>query len=224
MIRRPPRSTLFPYTTLFRSVQVLVERIQHLLGGLGVVLEGLGPRVESGGAARRHGAHPPDGLREHGGRDALGLGLQQAHDEGPTDALAIQVAPVDAQVVEQGDVVGGVGVPAVLRADWSAGLAAGIALIHRDHPVVRRELGGGVHGSGGAAPDFDDRLQARGREREDGKPLTELLVVDGRTVVFKRWHSGVLSSCQYSSRVKSRRAAATSTAIGVLLARPRLAS
>src|SRR5258705_8805857 len=25
MIRRPPRSTLFPYTTLFRSVAVLVE-------------------------------------------------------------------------------------------------------------------------------------------------------------------------------------------------------
>src|SRR3712207_8732267 len=25
MIRRPPRSTLFPYTTLFRSVHVLVE-------------------------------------------------------------------------------------------------------------------------------------------------------------------------------------------------------
>src|SRR2546430_4026490 len=32
MIRRPPRSTLFPYTTLFRSVQVLRERglnVQH---------------------------------------------------------------------------------------------------------------------------------------------------------------------------------------------------
>src|SRR5256885_8947879 len=28
MIRRPPRSTLFPYTTLFRSVR-LAERIEH---------------------------------------------------------------------------------------------------------------------------------------------------------------------------------------------------
>src|SRR2546426_2916921 len=27
MIRRPPRSTLFPYTTLFRSVEVGVERL-----------------------------------------------------------------------------------------------------------------------------------------------------------------------------------------------------
>src|SRR3712207_8170099 len=28
MIRRPPRSTLFPYTTLFRSQQVLAEGIE----------------------------------------------------------------------------------------------------------------------------------------------------------------------------------------------------
>src|SRR3712207_9333424 len=27
MIRRPPRSTLFPYTTLFRSLGILVDRI-----------------------------------------------------------------------------------------------------------------------------------------------------------------------------------------------------
>src|SRR5258708_27132983 len=27
MIRRPPRSTLFPYTTLFRSIRVLAERL-----------------------------------------------------------------------------------------------------------------------------------------------------------------------------------------------------
>src|SRR3712207_6903848 len=29
MIRRPPRSTLFPYTTLFRSRQVLVQADPH---------------------------------------------------------------------------------------------------------------------------------------------------------------------------------------------------
>src|SRR5687768_18286462 len=29
MIRRPPRSTLFPYTTLFRSVVGLVDRHDH---------------------------------------------------------------------------------------------------------------------------------------------------------------------------------------------------
>src|SRR5256885_13626490 len=30
MIRRPPRSTLFPYTTLFRSLEVRVEAAHHL--------------------------------------------------------------------------------------------------------------------------------------------------------------------------------------------------
>src|SRR2546422_6924580 len=37
MIRRPPRSTLFPYTTLFRSLfECLVERLQgHSLGSVG---------------------------------------------------------------------------------------------------------------------------------------------------------------------------------------------
>src|SRR3712207_6869392 len=33
MIRRPPRSTLFPYTTLFRSVPGDVERV-HVPGGV----------------------------------------------------------------------------------------------------------------------------------------------------------------------------------------------
>src|SRR5690348_17910162 len=30
MLRRPPRSTLFPYTTLFRSAGVRIEGLQHL--------------------------------------------------------------------------------------------------------------------------------------------------------------------------------------------------
>src|SRR5262245_62407184 len=34
MIRRPPRSTLFPYTTLFRSARLLgVDRVRHLARG-----------------------------------------------------------------------------------------------------------------------------------------------------------------------------------------------
>src|SRR3712207_7978477 len=45
MIRRPPRSTLFPYTTLFRSG---IGRLLHPLGRLQVGVGGLAPR-------RRHG-------------------------------------------------------------------------------------------------------------------------------------------------------------------------
>src|SRR5258705_9958039 len=33
MIRRPPRSTLFPYTTLFRSLGGELERVHARLGG-----------------------------------------------------------------------------------------------------------------------------------------------------------------------------------------------
>src|SRR3712207_8824636 len=36
MIRRPPRSTLFPYTTLFRSELLLDHRFCWLRGGYGV--------------------------------------------------------------------------------------------------------------------------------------------------------------------------------------------
>src|SRR5256886_11467435 len=45
MIRRPPRSTLFPYTTLFRS------------GGPGAI-DGTGVRASSRGAAHAAGACP----------------------------------------------------------------------------------------------------------------------------------------------------------------------
>src|SRR3712207_8249265 len=48
MIRRPPRSTLFPYTTLFRSVELAAQDLQH-------GLDALGP---THGQAPQHG--PPD--------------------------------------------------------------------------------------------------------------------------------------------------------------------
>src|SRR3989449_10298826 len=36
MIRRPPRSTLFPYTTLFRSRNVLTGRFREMTGPMGL--------------------------------------------------------------------------------------------------------------------------------------------------------------------------------------------
>src|SRR5260370_13802948 len=38
MIRRPPRSTLFPYTTLFRSVKRTLAPAQNVVGPPGVML------------------------------------------------------------------------------------------------------------------------------------------------------------------------------------------
>src|SRR3712207_8176512 len=43
MIRRPPRSTLFPYTTLFRSLEPVPGGGQHLAAGLAVDERGDGP-------------------------------------------------------------------------------------------------------------------------------------------------------------------------------------
>src|SRR3712207_7147418 len=50
MIRRPPRSTLFPYTTLFRSRTLVRQEVPHL----GAFL--------SGGSYPR--VHAPDGLAD----------------------------------------------------------------------------------------------------------------------------------------------------------------
>src|SRR2546422_11090011 len=82
MIRRPPRSTLFPYTTLFRSAALL--RARRLLldergQGHGLLLGepvrgGAAPerRAEDLGEAAHHGAQ--DALLRRGGRGLGGVG------------------------------------------------------------------------------------------------------------------------------------------------------
>src|SRR3712207_8714244 len=59
MIRRPPRSTLFPYTTLFRSApgDHLEHRPEALVRALRAQAEGPGELVPDG--LRRHGAVRP---------------------------------------------------------------------------------------------------------------------------------------------------------------------
>src|SRR3712207_7733878 len=67
MIRRPPRSTLFPYTTLFRSTAIAVGEA----GGLGVLnAEGLWGRYEDPMPVYRK-------LREAAGAEAPPVGLLQ---------------------------------------------------------------------------------------------------------------------------------------------------
>src|SRR5256885_9061436 len=53
MIRRPPRSTLFPYTTLFRSPNQPHHRRPEL------ERRADSPRLRRGGARRRRGGHGP---------------------------------------------------------------------------------------------------------------------------------------------------------------------
>src|SRR2546425_7683406 len=63
MIRRPPRSTLFPYTTLFRSIKVVERRIdgaapdQTIEGVVGARGEALAKRRVAAGAVWRSEEH-----------------------------------------------------------------------------------------------------------------------------------------------------------------------
>src|SRR5256886_11165991 len=73
MIRRPPRSTLFPYTTLFRSVIIRDEADLHrldLFGGDEAEAPGDGSRLALGQVAdgRQHPRHhaPVDAPEEVG--------------------------------------------------------------------------------------------------------------------------------------------------------------
>src|SRR3712207_8411424 len=56
MIRRPPRSTLFPYTTLFRSHARVVLRAQGSFEQLREDLGGARLAVQDGGAGLGHAA------------------------------------------------------------------------------------------------------------------------------------------------------------------------
>src|SRR5262245_65337881 len=98
MIRRPPRSTLFPYTTLFRSERVamlralrrgLVFRPLHQIARLGGIAES-GPYLRTG----RGDVDMPVGGLEHAGRDAgrvivAGLLGHLAADQ-PAGALGVE--------------------------------------------------------------------------------------------------------------------------------------
>src|SRR3712207_8442051 len=70
MIRRPPRSTLFPYTTLFRS--------EGLLAGVrrGSVAHGAAGGVRPGGGRGRAGAAV---RRREGGADRKSTRLNSSH-------------------------------------------------------------------------------------------------------------------------------------------------
>src|SRR3989454_5709849 len=86
MIRRPPRSTLFPYTTLFRSGGIREE-----VDGAGGEGRG-GDRVGDGGGAAGGGAGGEGGrVAAHGGDGRV---LGDGHDEGAAAGAVRAVAIV----------------------------------------------------------------------------------------------------------------------------------
>src|SRR2546429_5002764 len=63
MIRRPPRSTLFPYTTLFRSrAQRAADRMKQTLAFFGRHLGGESQRGETRGVQHLIGVGVPDAV------------------------------------------------------------------------------------------------------------------------------------------------------------------
>src|SRR2546422_6009794 len=67
MIRRPPRSTLFPYTTLFRSVSDFLGPLNDFVRDVGIELHplGLGNRDRFPDEQLDHGVHLRMRSEEH---------------------------------------------------------------------------------------------------------------------------------------------------------------
>src|SRR3712207_7585592 len=60
MIRRPPRSTLFPYTTLFRSgLSILSQSTDQLAAAHGIVASGRSGAVDRSEVSLRRGSEVP---------------------------------------------------------------------------------------------------------------------------------------------------------------------
>src|SRR5256886_15694625 len=83
MIRRPPRSTLFPYTTLFRSLARVDAAAQLVAAPLGLERVGLERRAEEmpGEANVELVAHARSLVRVNGPRPLQVLGVRQRSEE-----------------------------------------------------------------------------------------------------------------------------------------------
>src|SRR2546422_7776915 len=87
MIRRPPRSTLFPYTTLFRSCVHAIQRLGELLGHVAVHAVHDRPRGDERGDADEHPEQREaalqflcaDGLEGEPERDRKSTRLNSSH-------------------------------------------------------------------------------------------------------------------------------------------------
>src|SRR5256885_6724878 len=82
MIRRPPRSTLFPYTTLFRSHQHVDGEQAPAIGAARAGIEpALGDHIDPGEAQPGHEAHQRPGERMHPGgmQDRKSTRLNSSH-------------------------------------------------------------------------------------------------------------------------------------------------
>src|SRR3712207_8282964 len=95
MIRRPPRSTLFPYTTLFRSTLIIDARGAEALEAARSELAELTPVLSIPGDVTdaEHRRELAEAAREAGGLDAL---VNNASILGPSPQPSLLDFPIDA--------------------------------------------------------------------------------------------------------------------------------
>src|SRR5256885_13062807 len=82
MIRRPPRSTLFPYTTLFRSVPLLQQMIENVNGKLQTASADTGYWSEANvteESLQGIDLHVATDRQQHGERDRKSTRLNSSH-------------------------------------------------------------------------------------------------------------------------------------------------
>src|SRR5256885_11085525 len=102
MIRRPPRSTLFPYTTLFRSLLARALRAGGTVGTVGVIAE-VKRRSPSAGTIRED-LDPVDHARSYQRGGAVGISVltDQAHFGGAARGPAGASAALSRPALRQG--------------------------------------------------------------------------------------------------------------------------
>src|SRR3712207_8500856 len=79
MIRRPPRSTLFPYTTLFRSARTRRGRLGHRAGGRAASVAFIAPRSQPDGRVGRRRRGHRDAENAHPDRKSTRLNSSHAN-------------------------------------------------------------------------------------------------------------------------------------------------
>src|SRR5690242_20974086 len=83
MLQRPPRSTLFPYTTLFRSIDTVAQSVRITLGpkGRNVVLEKKfgAPTVTNDGVTIVREIELKDAMENTGAQDRKSTRLNSSH-------------------------------------------------------------------------------------------------------------------------------------------------